>query len=175
MAENLFCEELNCGQAAHVFGFVGAMKRKVCEEHALTLIRKQVTVYDIAAFTFMQSSQDHFLYEQRRGSMQRGLGNLTSLETACDRDWEGEQKRLQENCEAVHEIVQRSFQEMWVKAQQRYEEMKQELAELRNGFEQLVLDLDFQLSPEYSALYEGVPTDHLFHVTVGTVAYLYQR
>lgn len=59
MAENLFCEERNCGLSAHTFGFVNETKQKACKKHSLTLIKKQITVYDIAAFIFMQSDKSN--------------------------------------------------------------------------------------------------------------------
>lgn len=59
--------------------------------------------------------------------MQKGLGNLSSLETACEKDWEAGPKHLQESCDVLHETVQKCFQEMWLRGQQCFEDMKQRL------------------------------------------------
>lgn len=167
MAENLFCEEQSCGLPACVFGFVDGQKRKACEEHTHTLIHKQATLYTIASFNFMQSSDDTFLYEQRKGQMQKGLGILSSLETACETSWEYEQKHIQKSCEALHEVVQQSYQEMWLRGQQSYEQMKQDIADMRSQFEQLLLDPNFDLRPEVSDLCEEIPPERLLCVIMG--------
>lgn len=99
--------------------------------------------------------------------MQKGLSALSVLETACETSWEKEQKYLQENCESLHEVVQQSYQEMWLRSQQTYEQMKRDLADMRSQFEQLLLDRNFQLSPEVSDLCEEILPNHLFCVIVG--------
>lgn len=81
MAENLFCDEINCRQAAHAFGFVRGLKQKTCEEHAQTLMDKEVSLYNIAAFIFMHSPEDAPIYERRREYVHRGISALTALET----------------------------------------------------------------------------------------------
>lgn len=70
---------------AHIFGFVGGLKRKVCEQHSQILIDKQVTLYSIAAFQFVQSPNDAPLFERRNEQMQRGRGALTSLGAAREK------------------------------------------------------------------------------------------
>lgn len=58
MAENVFCDELNCGLPAQFFGFVGRLKQKACEEHLQALTTKKVTLYSIAALDFLKSPED---------------------------------------------------------------------------------------------------------------------
>lgn len=77
------------------------------------------------------------LYEQRRGHVQQRLGNLASLESACENSWE-EQKYLQDSCECLHDVVHKCYQEMWLRGQQVYEEVKQDLEHMRGQLEQLI-------------------------------------
>lgn len=128
---------------------------------------KQITLYNIAAFNSMQSPDDSFLYEQRQGHKERGLNNLTTLETAFERSWEEQQNRLWESCEALHEVMQQSYQEMWLRGQDHYEQMKRDLADMRNQFEKLILDPSFQLSSEMPGLCEEMQQNHLLCAVVG--------
>lgn len=59
--------------------------------------------------------------------MHKGLDALTSLETACERGWEEEQKRLWKSCEVLYEVVEQSYQEVWLRGQQCYEQTKRTL------------------------------------------------
>ena len=133
----------------------------------LSLVNKRSTVYDISAFTFIESPKDGPFYEERRTLMQKGLGNVTSLLTACEKDWEDGQRRVQETCEAMYEIVQRSFTEMWHRGNDQYQEVKKDLGELHSRLERLVLDKDFQLSPEELAICDSVQTGPVFRVLLG--------
>lgn len=166
MAEDLFCDEQNCSRPALVFGFLSGKKHKACELHALAFTCKKAASYDISALTFMESPADAPIYERRRCIMQKGLDNLTLLETVCERDWDEGQKHLQESCEAVHAEVQRNYQEMWLKAQQCYEELKLELKGIRSRLEQLVLDRKYQLSAQDFYICELVSAEALLQVKV---------
>ena len=167
MAENLFCQESHCGLPAQAFGFVNGEKRKVCEAHISTLIQKKATLYSIDAFTFIKTPEDGPTYYQRHSLMQQGLGVITWLESACEKDWEEGQKQLQEICNVAHETVQRSFQEMWVRGRKCYEEMKETLSDTRNRLEKLVLDQDFRLTAEETTLCGSAPVGRLFRVMAG--------
>jgi len=54
------------------------------------------------------------------------------LESACEKDWEEWQRLLQESSDAAHEVVQQSFQELWVRGQQYFENIKRELEGMRS-------------------------------------------
>ena len=170
MAENLCCEESGCGQSAHVFGFVCGRKWKCCEAHVLSLINKKATVYDIAAFAFINSPRDGSFYEERRVLMQQGLGNVASLMTECEKDWEEGQRRVQETCDAVFQMAQRSFTEIWHRGNERYQEVKKDLGELRSRLERLVQDREFQLSPGDLAVCESVKAGPVFRMLLGDCA-----
>jgi hypothetical protein len=167
MAEHLSCEEGGCKGPAKVFGFVNKIKRIACESHALLLIQMRTTIYPIAAFVFIKSPVDASLYEERKTMMQKGLGNLSSLETACEKDWEAGQKHLQESCDVLHDTVQKSFQEMWLRGQQCFEDMKQRLKVLRGLVEQLVLHSSYQPSPQVIEICECVPKELVFRLKLG--------
>jgi len=72
-------DNLCCGDLPQAFGFVNGTKWRACEVHTLTLIHKQAIVYEIAAFTFIQTPRDGALYEERRNLRPKGLGNVTSM------------------------------------------------------------------------------------------------
>lgn len=169
MAENFFCDEEGCGLPAHVFGFVDGVKRKACEKHVLTLTLKQVTVYGIAAISFMQSSKDILLYEEKRERMQRGLGAVASLETACEQDWVEWQRHLQENCVTAHEVVNQCFYEVRLRGQECYEEMRRDLKELRTRLEQLTRSKEFELTIQDSTVCDSAPSGPLFCVMVDDI------
>lgn len=167
MAENLFCDEQNCGQPANSFGFVKGVKWRTCENHVLALLNKKVTVYDIAGFSFIQSTKDGPLYEERRELMQKGLGNLGFLESRYEEDWQNGQRRITETGELLHKVIQQSLQEMWYRGLHRYEEMKQDLAEVRSRLERLILDKNFQLSPQDTQICSSVPAGPFMCFIVG--------
>lgn len=142
-------------------------KWKSCESHILNLINKQATVYDIAAFAFIDSPKDGPLYDERRLLMQKGFGNITSLMTQCEKDWEDGQRRVQEVSEAVFQIVQRGFTEIWYRGNERYREVKKDLGDLWSRLERLVQDKEFQLSPQDLAICESVKAGSVFRMLLG--------
>ena len=158
MAENLFCDEPNCGQPAQAFGFVKGVKWRTCDTHSMPLVRKGVTVYDIASFAFIQTPKDGPFYEDRRELQQKGLGSLAALESRCEDDWQKGQRCISETSETLQEAVRKSMQEIQQRSQQHYDEVKQVLGKLRSRFERLTQDKGFQLSPVDLEMCESVAT-----------------
>ena len=134
MDENLFCEETGCGSAAHTFGFVNEMKWKACELHVQSLLQQKAPVYDIAAFPFINTPADGLRYREWASQKQ------ISLESTCERDWKEGEKRLQEIGEAAHNVVQQTFQDMWQRTRQCYEEKKKQLSERKRNIDAFGLD-----------------------------------
>lgn len=168
MAErNLFCDQRSCGQLAIVFGFVQSAKVRACRDHTLSMVDKRVTLFDIAAYDFIQSAQDAPLYEQRRDLMQKGLGTVTALETKCECDLLEAQSHLLASSVAVFEVIMKSFQEQWEHTCDRYKEIMRSLKESRNHLERLVADKHFQLGSSGLGLCESVPSSSLFRLVIG--------
>lgn len=168
MAETLYCEEARCERPASVFGFLGRKKKlRTCESHSLTLIHKKATLYDISAFSFLRTAEDEPLYRQRRDLMRKGMSNLTLIEATSKKDWEVSKQRLQESCKAAHAVVDQSFQEMQYAGQHSYEALQKDVEEMRSHLVQMVLDREFQLSLQESAVCDSIPTGCLLHVAMG--------
>lgn len=168
MADNLYCDELGCGKTADAFGFICEKKWKTCKTHSIALIRKKTTIYGIAAFQFAKTPADASIYDHRLEIMRKGMGNLTTVESACDSSWTEGQKQMQETCTAVHKAIEQCFQEMWHRGQSRYEEMKKDIGEMRTRLEKLVIDRSFELNPEDLAFCDGsVDKGPAFCVIVG--------
>lgn len=165
MAENLFCEEQECGQLARVFGFAMGKKVRACHAHMQNLMQKATTVHDIAAFAFIETPKDGTLYEERRYFMEQARGNLYLLETECDRGWEEGKKTLTEAFNAMNAVVQKSFQKMQQRGQKCYEKMKQDLGDIRSHLKLSVQDRNFQLSSEEMAICKATSTDLVFDVS----------
>ena len=165
---NLYCDELACSNSAQVFGFLpGGTKKKVCQDHMLTLVNKQVSIFSIAAFQFMETAKDGAAYEERKELMQRGLGAVMTLESRCEEAWSQGQTRLQTHCTALNETIQKTYQGMWDQGSQKYEETKEQLATTRKRLEGLVRSKHLQLSPEDLELCEAVPAGAPFRLVVG--------
>lgn len=167
MAENLFCEEQDCGQPAQAFGFVNGVKWRTCETHSVALVRKNVTVYNIAASALIQTPKDGPFYEDRRILMQRGFGSVAALESRCEDNWQEGQRRIAEASDSLHEVVRQSMQEIRQRSEQRYEETKKALGQLRSRFERLTQYKDFQLSPADMEICDSVTAGPVFCLMLG--------
>jgi len=164
---NLFCDQGGCGEPAIVFGFAQSAKTRACRDHALSLVDKRVTLFDIAAYDFVQSAKDAPQYEQRRRLMQKGLGTVTAMETKCESDLVEAQTGLLASTVAVFEVAVKSYQEQWERTCTRYKETMKSLRASRSHFERLIADKDFQLNPEDLGLCESVPSGSLFRLVTG--------
>ena len=56
MSQNLYCDQ--CSQRATVFALQPPLKVKVCAKHASALFEKHPSVFTIAAFSFIETSED---------------------------------------------------------------------------------------------------------------------
>lgn len=165
---NLFCDEPSCGQPAYSFGFLKCTeKTKACLAHTHIMLSKSSTAFDIAGYRFIESLQDAPIYQQRRYAMHMGLGKLSTRETQCEIDWQEAEKRLEEAENAILMVVKRSFVEMRQRALMRYEAVKLNLSYHRSNLERLVLDKDFQLSPQETVFCESDPMGPLFKCACG--------
>lgn len=164
---NLYCDQPHCGQPAIQFGFAqNATKTKVCGTHT-SLLQPAAELYDISALQFFQSPEDKFLYERRRELMQKGLQNITKLDGKCAEELEAALSYLQCSKTKVSTVVERSFQEMELRVQNRFAEIKQVLDQLRITLENLTLEKQYQLSLADSALCGEVPAGSMFRLVLG--------
>jgi len=167
MAENLFCDQSSCGEPAYAFGFTqgSSDKVKVCRKHVPMLLEKKLTIFDITGYRFIQTRKDVALYEHRRDLMQRGLGNLTILETVCSNDLMVAGNCLVESCAETFAHMLDCYKTMWEQTQQRYLHTKQHLDDLRESLEKWVRDKAFELNPADEALCVTAP-DSLFSIDI---------
>ena len=164
---NLFCDESACDQPAFVFGFSkSGGKVRVCRSHVFTLLDKRVSVFDIAAYDFIQSVEDGPLYEKRRDLVQSGQGSLSALEVRLLQDLIAADGCIDDAQTQVLEAVDTIFQEMKWEVQQRGETERSKLIETRKNLQRLIADKHFQLSPDDLTLCTAVPTGPLVEVTV---------
>jgi hypothetical protein len=166
--QNLFCGQLQCGRPAYLFGFnqLGA-KLLVCRDHTLILTDKRISVFDFAAFAFIESLEDSALYEQRRGLMHQGMGNIAVLEARCESDLEEAEKRIQTVVTSLQAVISRSSQELRLKTQQCYANAKQQLKDWRTRLESLTTNKRFQMDAIDEVLCQKMPVFSLFRLTLG--------
>lgn len=166
--QNLFCDQPNCGDVAYVFGFSSnGTKTKVCQKHILVLTDKQVTVFGVAAFHFVQSAEDGPEYERRRNKMQQGLGNVTSLERICEEDHEKALQQIAEADHALRAVIEQSFRELKERVEKKYRETKQELRDWRKRLEQMVVARSGEPSAVETVLCGTELTTPLFRLALG--------
>ena len=161
------CDHSGCKHPASSFGFVQGQKAKVCQDHLATLTSAKVSIFDMTAFEFIETSADISLFEQVNGMSARGLEHLAVLESRCESDWDSAVNKLKAAEEDIIEVARRSFKEMLARTHLRYEEAKKELKQRRASLERITKDKHFRLSPADSALCESLPTGSLFHVVFG--------
>lgn len=162
---NLYCDQPHCGRPAIQFGFAqSTTKTKVCATHSSLL---QSDVYDISALQFFQTPDDKFLYERRRELMLKGLQNITKLDRKCAEELEVALNCLQCSKAKAGAVVERSFEEMELRVQSRFAEVKQVLEQLRVSLENLTVEKQCQLSLADSALCGEVPEGPMFRVVLG--------
>lgn len=94
--------------------------------------------------------------------MQVGLGNVSALEARCASNFSETQDALNKAKSALLSMVERSFGELERIAFQRAEEIKAALAQARRDIEQLIMTKKAQLSPEQTAICEGLSAGPLF-------------
>lgn len=165
---NLYCDSAKCSNLALVFGFLpGALKKKVCEQHMLVLVEKQVATFPISSFHFIESVMDVPRYEERKRIVEKGLGSLGVWESRCDQEWKDGQALLQSSSESVYEVFQRTYQELWEQGKQSFDDAKQKLADYRSRFEQLLKDKSIEFSEQDLYWCESVPPGSPFRLIMG--------
>jgi len=125
---------------------------------------------DIKGFALIESVADIPAYEEKRLIVQKGLEQVATLEDRCETDWEEAQGRLRTTEKETIAIVERAFDEMRYRTQERYEQSKKDLQLQRSHFEELLRDRDFLLSPEEVTLLNATLTQPLFSIAVRNIA-----
>jgi len=166
--QNLFCDQLDCGDVAYVFGFLpNGTKTKVCQKHILVLTDKQITVLGIAAFHCIDSAEDGPAYERRRIKMHQGLGNVSSLERVCEEDHARALKRIEETGQALRTVVEQSLGELKERVEQKYQQTKRELETWKRRLEQMVSTKSDEPSPVETVLCDTELNTPLFCLALG--------
>ena len=165
---NLYCDHSRCPHHAVIFGFLpGPVKKKVCQDHMSSLVSKKVAIFNIEAFYFLQSVKDGPVYEERKELMHRCIGALTVLDSECEQEWTRAQTLIQSSCESLSAVIQKTYQEVWERSRQEYEEAKYRLEVTRMRLERLVREKDFRMSQQDLSLCESPPAKAAFRLVVG--------
>jgi hypothetical protein len=173
MSVNILCDCYECGVTATTFGFTQpTIKYKVCRNHIHVLTDKHLSTFDIAAYGIIDSVKDAGLYEERREMRQKGLGNLSTLESELERNWIEFQSSLETAKNQLWEIVENCYREEWYRAQASFEETRAALAQRKLNFEHLLTTKHYQLSPQDSALCEALESSQLPSVPAKDVVVL---
>ena len=128
---NALCERDDCGYIAQVFGLTGNVKKRRCEQHVSDLTQKKMQIYDISAYSYISSSDDAARCESRRGLVETGLKNATILESCIELEMEGATRELGRIRGRTMQVVEMCFSEIEARLKQRYEEVKQQMSEMK--------------------------------------------
>lgn len=162
---NLYCD--NCGQEATVFALHPPAKIKACRMHIADLMEKYSTIFKIAAYDFIETAEDLSEFETRRNISQKCQGSLTALRERCASNRNEATSRLQAAKEDSFAVVERSYQEMQMQVDQRYEKINEELNALSASLEKLTSDKHHIINPALAALSDSTPSGDLFRVVQG--------
>ena len=160
--KNLFCDQ--CGEEVTVYALQPPLKFKACPRHALALVQKNSSVFDISAFDFVDTAKDYAQYVGRRDIAQKCQGTLTVLQERCEANRYETHNHLQTAKEVINTVVERSFQELQMQVDQRYQQIKEELNNLSVNLETFVSDKHSALPPPLEALSPSTPAGALFRV-----------
>lgn len=160
---NLYCD--HCGSAAIGFALRPPSKVKVCQEHSTSLISKKESVLSIDAFQLVESAEDYPEYIRRSDIAQKCQRSIITLQERCEHNRSEAHSRLQTAQEAMQTVLDRSFQEMHIRVEQYYQQVKEELASLCVQLETFMSDKGCVLSPALSAM-QSTPVGALFKVGV---------
>ena len=165
---NYYCDHAGCSNVARVFGIgMQSTKSKACGDHALDLIGKHMSVYDISGFTFIDSAEDAALYMNRKEQVVKGLGNLSTLESRYNTDLEVARNRLQSRKTSLLALVERVVHEMQLATCLQFEELKQKLQQSHSHLQSFLTNKDFHLSPEDTTLCSDVHSPHGVGLVLG--------
>jgi len=159
--KNSFCDQPGCSQPAYVFG-LQSTKKRVCRDHVLALLDKQVPVFDIAAFDYIQTAEDWPVYLHRKDTAHRGLGHISILEAGCHQTLQETQEQLVSSKALVLGAVSNAFQSLQTKVLQQFEKAKETLRGKRDTLGKYLADREYQLSLEDAALCDQTPSGPLF-------------
>lgn len=152
---------------AYVFGLgPQAAKSRVCREHVYTLLDKRIPVFDIAAFEFISTAEDGPTFLQRREAVQKGLGNVSTLETSCDLELAEAQSQLRELQTSVLAEVEKTLHNWQAVTQKQHSQVRDRLNQVRANMNRFVLERNFELSTEEADLCSQTDCAQPFKVEV---------
>lgn len=144
------------------------LKKKACLEHSLDLVKdKQLTLFAIAAYHFINQPEDYDEYVLRREKAKKCQNTLTELRENCENNRNEANDRLNDVKEAMHVMVNRSILEVQRQVEQRCQQVKDELDLLSAALEKFTSDKNSSLSPALDAMSKSSPVKALFRVCVG--------
>lgn len=162
--KNLYCDQ--CGSEATVFALQPPAKIKACAQHVSDLMGKYSSVFVIAAYDFIERTEDYAEYEERRNSSQKCLGVLTTLKERCERNRHEAYSRLQIAKEGMQTVLDRSFTELQIRVEQRFAQVMKELEGFSAQLERYIGDKSCTPCLALAAL-QAIPSGALFRVCVG--------
>ena len=165
--KNYFCDQPTCSQVAYVFGLgPQAAKSRACREHVYTLLDKRIPVFDIAAFEFISTAEDGPTFLQRREAVQKGLGNVSTLETSCDLELAEAQSQLRELQTSVLAEVEKTLHNWQAVTQKQHSQVRDRLNQVSANMNRFVLERNFELSTEEAGLCSQTDCAQPFKVEV---------
>ena len=148
---NLICDQANCGRLATVFGLKGSTKEKCCEEHILALTRKEMTIYTIAAFNFIQCTEDVTLYETRRKRIVAGVGNLGILSSFYEAEVRNTLENLEKSKRNTVKLVEEYYTDLTMEINRIFEETREVIEKIRGNFDEYLMTRNAELG-EYEEI-----------------------
>ena len=165
-AQRLQCDQEGCEQSAEVFSFRGDLRKKACFAHILKQIGECVPIYRIAAYAFINSPEQVPAYADRKARMEKGKEHLKALDARCDQEWERSKNEYGEAKAGLQGAMTQILQEIERRAQNHYQQAKQQLKSREQHLEQFEVDRDFQLSADDAALCEAIPDEPVLNVSL---------
>ena len=134
-ASNLVCDLQSCGNLSTVFGLKGSTKEKRCEEHILDLIRKEMTIYNISAYQFIQTAEDVSQYELRRKQVTAGLGNLDIVSSFYEAQLRTAISGLDKSKGNTLRLVEEYYAELTTQIETKFEQARVEMIKMKENLE----------------------------------------
>jgi len=138
-ASNLVCDLPDCGNFSTVFGLKGSTKEKRCEQHILDLTRKEMTIYSISAYQFIEKSSDVPLYEARRKQITAGAGNLEIVNSFYEAELRTAMRDVEKAKSNSLRLVEEYYEDLAKEVTEKFEGARRQIEEMKQHFEHYLM------------------------------------
>ena len=136
---NLICDQPGCGNFSTVFGLKGSVKEKRCEEHILDLTRKEMTIYSISAYKFIENSDDVPIYEARRKRVTAGAGNLEIVSSFYEAEVRTAMNGLEKAKGNTLRLVEEYYEDLAREVMEKFDDARRQLERMKQNFEEYLM------------------------------------